>query len=222
MALTARSSLRPFSFVARFGFFLLAACALAAIGLLLFSDHADIAGLGRGGTVCISPDLQVAGTGLEDMPLLQHALKLGHTSPNARISMCAAAPTMAQRALSALAQLPVSLLYLAVFFLFARTVRAAEADGPFTPRVAGLLRAAGWTLLVGGYLAHAVQDTAGGALENTFAVRGDVFFHTTGDIVLGGVVTFPLWTLLAGLGLLTIARILKVGARMHDELAATI
>ncbi|ROO90766.1 hypothetical protein EDD29_8505 [Actinocorallia herbida] len=77
-------------------------------------------------------------------------------------------------------------------------------------------------LIIGGYLAHAAHDVAEGALENTFSVPGTDLHTGTGYLLLEGVLTLPLADLLAGLGLLTIARIMRIGARMHDELSATV
>lgn len=208
-------------------FALLVGLTVAGTAATVFDDHSSFLGSGTG-RVCAEPQVTFGG-GEYDKALAPYREMLNRevVAPDAAVTVaglrvCDHTPATAQRVLDSLTQAPEFLLYFAVFFLFFRLLRAAESDGPFSPLVAGRLRTTGWTLIVGGYLAHAIQNAARTALENTFAVPDGMLHYGSGFVVAKGVFTLPLTDLLTGLGLLTVARILRVGARMRDEPAGAI
>lgn len=217
-----RNPLQPFSAAVRFVFALLVVFTIAGIGFMAFGNRTSFLGVGDT-SVCVTPELRFGGTDFEKgLAPFKEMIEPGAGVMVKNLSICDHTPSAMRRALSSLTQAPEFVLYFAVFFLFFRLVRAAESDGPFSPLVAARLRTVGWTLIIGGYLAHAVQDAAETALENTFAVPGSMMDDGNGMVLADGLLTLPLPDLLTGLGLLTIARIMKVGAQMHDDLAGTI
>ncbi|GAA0966620.1 DUF2975 domain-containing protein [Actinocorallia libanotica] len=221
MSRASRNPLQPFSFAVRFVLVLLVTSTVVGV-LLVVSKEGYFMGAG-GSLVCTTPELRFAGTEYDKGLTAYRELVRPDTMILMKsMQMCDDTPSMTQRALDSMTQAPGFLLYFTVFFLFFRLLRTAETDGPFSPLVAVRLRIIGWTLIVGGYLAHAVQDGMSAALVDTFAVPGDLMHNGIGLILLEGALTLPLPDLLTGLGLLTIARIMQVGARMRDDLAGVV
>lgn len=223
-----RNPLQPFSFAVRFVFGFLVVATVGGFGYAAFTDRASFLGVGDTSVVCAHPEVRFAGGEYEEAlapywnVLRDETVKPGSELLVERVRLCDLDASPAQGVLEALTGAPSYLLYLSVFFLFFRLVRAAEKNGPFHPLVAGRLRTLGWTLIVGGYLAEAVRDAAEAALANTFVVPGTALYTEPGLVLWESVLTLPIANLLAGLGLLTLARIMRIGARMHEDLAGTV
>ncbi|MDX6743999.1 DUF2975 domain-containing protein [Actinocorallia sp. A-T 12471] len=222
-----RDPLQPFSLVIRLIFGGLVAVWLVGLVAAVFSENFSFGGVDKA-VLCVEPEVRVAGGEYEEAlasywaTLREMTVKPGSELLVTGLRMCDFTPSVEQRALSGLASLPSALVYLVIFFLFYRLVRAAATRGPFAPDVAARLRTIGWTLIVGGYLGSAVGDAATLALQNTFTMPGTDFHHGPVFILLGGVLSFSPTEALTGLGLLTIARLMRVGARMHEDLRGTV
>jgi hypothetical protein len=106
----------------------------------------------------------------------------------------------------------------AVLILLWRVIRAARQTGPFTVGVAVAMRRLGWLVIGGTAAAAAIQEIALDQLLNTMLTPatgyGDAFFS-----VLHALLPVPV---LAGAGLLSFARIIRLGAAMDDEIKVTV
>jgi hypothetical protein len=134
------------------------------------------------------------------------------------LEMCASHPTLGQRTLVTLTQAPANILYLAVLVQLWLLVVAARRNGPFALGVSRRLRVLAWFILGG-----AVVTAVGQSLARTFFTRTLV----SGSVppwsdAISSVLSnlFPLLLLVCGL--LTLARIIRAGARMYDDLAGTV
>ncbi|MFJ5304856.1 DUF2975 domain-containing protein [Streptomyces sp. NPDC088350] len=120
------------------------------------------------------------------------------------------------RLLSTLTELPSSALYLGALFLLYRVIRAARQDGPYTVHTAGRLRLLGWYLAVGSLVRHLTESVAGAALLNS--LRTGDHRPLLYDVDKG----MPYFALLTGIGLLSLARIMRVGTAMREDLEGVI
>ncbi len=140
------------------------------------------------------------------------------------ITACALHPGAAQWALYLLTRLPVVVLWASILLLAWRLIRTAERTGPFTPQVSTLMRQLGWTVIGGVMLAAALRQLGVDVLTGmlmTPRVYSPPFIAV--DVLIGT----PLRTLfpaaaLAGAGLLSFARIIRLGAAMDEEIRATV
>jgi hypothetical protein len=195
-------------------FILVVAAVLVGI-VLIFAVFGTIqlGGLGSG-PACTGVRLDgitVAG------PAVAH-LRPGATSSASQITLCASHPTVGQRALVSLTWVPAVALYLAVVLLLAQLLRAVRTAGPFAVTVARRLRFLGWFILAGSVIVAAGQSAAQSAFASTVAA-GDV--PAVGHAVSAGIAVL-LVPLLIACGLLTLARVIRAGAQMSDDLAGTV
>ena len=117
-----------------------------------------------------------------------------------------------------LTQAPAAVLYLAILLLLWRLVRTIRRDGPFADLVAGRLRFLAWFILAGSAAVAAGQSLAQSAFAATIVtdpVPADS--NVTGALTDGLVLP-----VLVACGLLTLARVIRAGARMSDDLAGTV
>ena len=130
--------------------------------------------------------------------------------------VCAAHPTAGQALAAAVTVLPIDLLRLGALYLAMRLTRTAARDGVYTVQAARLLLILGWWLLAGGLVATVIE---------AFARLN----------LLGQLVTWPVdwgqWSVAwsvswpvawIGLGLITLARIMRIGAGMRADLEGTV
>ena len=195
-------------------FILIVAAVLVGI-VLIFAVFGTIqlGGLGSG-PAC-------TGVGLTGMtvtgPAVAH-LSPGVTSSASQITLCASHPTAGQRALVSLTWVPAVALYLAVVLLLAQLLRAVRTAGPFAVTVARRLRFLGWFVLAGSVIVAAGQSAAQSTFASTVAARP---VPAVSHAVSAGIAVL-LVPLLIACGLLTLARVIRVGARMNDDLAGTV
>ncbi|WP_024876012.1 DUF2975 domain-containing protein [Saccharomonospora piscinae] len=131
------------------------------------------------------------------------------------VGMCAQSPTTGQRLLGVLSQAPTFGVFVGTLLLAIRLLRGASRDGIFTLRVAGRLRTLGWFVLVGEAVATLVEALASNWLTSTMMVdRHDLFSINEWDV--------PVMALLAGAGLVSMARIMRAGATMREDLEGTV
>jgi|HubBroStandDraft_3_1064219.scaffolds.fasta_scaffold200241_1 hypothetical protein len=134
------------------------------------------------------------------------------------LQACAAHPGTGQRALYTLTSLPGWLVWGCVLLLLWRVISAARRTGPFTARTAAAMRWLGWLIIAGSVVAALIQGFALDELLNTMLMPRTSFYN---------LIFAPLQALLpvpalAGAGLLTFARFIRLGADMDDEIKGTV
>jgi hypothetical protein len=135
-----------------------------------------------------------------------------------QVSLCADHPTVGQRALVTLTQAPAAVLYLAILLLLWQLVRTIRRGGPFAVLVARRLRFLAWFILAGSAVITAGQSMAQSAFTSTI-VTDPVPVDSNVTSALSGGLALPV---LIACGLLTLARVIRVGARMSEDLAGTV
>jgi hypothetical protein len=141
------------------------------------------------------------------------------SGPSNPLSVCVINATGGQRALAYLGSAPQTLFKLAVFVLVAWLLLVARREGPFAPRVHRMLMVLGWFVIAGSVVASVVHDVAGAyflasAVTVPVPVKDDVL-----SALYGAVLSVPV---LAGCAVLTLARIMRAGSLMRDDLEGTV
>jgi hypothetical protein len=214
---TSADPLRPIEVTTRLlGILLLA-------GLLATAVFAVVGALGvAGGHVGItdacasvpSSVVPVTAHGAED-PLVPR-MASGGTAVEESLLLCDPSPVAWQRVVYLVGALATSIT-LGGFLLLVRVlVRRAGTRGLFSPDVARLTRVLGWYVM-GGALAAALVSAVADASLVGHVVPG--FFSA--DVVVACWET-PWTALLAGIGVLSIARVMQRAAAMRQDLDATI
>jgi hypothetical protein len=212
-----RKLTEPLESVAWFYLTLMAIGLLGGIGFTVFGSG-SIGGIGRGAIVCVTQpytsyggDWHLAGGDVRARPG-------SSISINGTLEACADHPNFGQRVLDTVAVLPTALLWAGVLLLVWQMIRAARRDGPFTPRVAVIMRRLGWFILGGSLIAGLIEHLAIDWLLVTMVRLPQPFFSAIYG-PLRGLVPVPL---LAGAALLSFARIIRLGAEMDDEIKGTV
>ncbi|WP_406126345.1 hypothetical protein OHQ89_31250 [Streptomyces canus] len=130
---------------------------------------------------------------------------------------CAESPDTYLSVLHQLGTLPTTLLLISGLFLLHRLLRDAARDGVHTERTASRLRLLGWWLLVGSVVAEVAETGARAALLAELSKATDFSAGTWLDLW-----TPPYLAVLTGLGLLTFARITRVGAALRIDLEGVV
>jgi hypothetical protein len=111
--------------------------------------------------------------------------------------------------------LPGTVLFIGALLLIYRLIRGAERDGIYTAATAGRLRALGWFLLIGALVKMVVEMLAANRLLATMVTTQvgwtEPFRWET-----------PWTVLLTAVGLLSFARIMRLGVEMRDDLQGTV
>ena len=198
-------------------FFAMLVTAFVLLGLfaLAFGSHSvTILGFGHG-PACASVSLN--GVPIEGSGPTIPGLRPGASALTVPSSVCVTQPSAGQRALSILTTLPSALLYLAIVVLVFRLLIVVRSLGPFVVPVVSRLRFLAWFLLIGSVAATVTQNIAAAEFLAS-AVNQPV--PVAGDALTG---VSHLWVpLLGACALLTLARIMRTGARMQDDLAGTV
>ena len=172
---------------------------------------------GFGGRVtCASAPLN--GLNFEYHGNTQFNLGPGRTAAPDSMELCASHPTLGQRTLVTLTEAPTYALYLAVLVLLWLLVLTVRRHGPFAAGVSRRLRGLGWFILAGGLATTAGESAARGYYAAT-VVGHPVLVPT---YVVNDVLRSLIPLALIACGLLTLARIIRAGARMCDDLAGTV
>jgi Protein of unknown function (DUF2975) len=203
------------SVTAIFGSLLLASVLVGAGAAL--SGRGSFEGLGHTSICVAQPDYGYGGgTGH-----LGVAARPGASiSINGTLEACANHPGVNQRVLYTLTNLPSLLIWACVLFLLWRVIVAARRRGPFTVQVAAAMQRLGWLIIAGSVISAVVQRFALDQLLNTMLTTGDNFggFGVI-TVALAGLLPVPA---LAGAALLTMARIIRLGADMDEEIKGTV
>ena len=141
------------------------------------------------------------------------------SGPSNPMSVCVMHATGGQRALAYLGSAPPTLFKLAIFALVAWLLLVARREGPFTPRVHRMLMVLGWFVIAGSAVVSVAHGVAGAYfLASTVTVpvpvKDDVL-----SALYGAVLGAPV---LVGCAVLTLARIMRAGSLMRDDLEGTV
>jgi hypothetical protein len=202
-----------------------------ALAALLFAGIGTVTGSGMGVVLPLSypaggwqpvcADASINGMSFNgDDPTLVGAPGTTSVSgPSNPLSVCVMSATGRQRALAYLGSAPQTLFKLAVFVLVSWLLLVARRRGPFVPRVHRMLMFLGWLVIAGSVIASVAHGVAGAyflasAVTAPVPVKDDAL-SALYDAVLGAPV-------LVGCALLTLARIMRAGSRMRDDLEGTV
>ncbi len=191
----------------------LAGVLLSVVVIFAVFGTIELGGLGSG-PACSGVHLNgIAVTGPAVARLMPGATASGGT-----VSLCASHPTTGQRMLVGLTWIPTVALYLAIILQLGQLLRVARAAGPFAAIVAQRLRFLGWFVLAGSLVAVVAQSVAQSAFVSTVVTGSVPAMRNAAEAGLA-VIFVPL---LVACGLLTLARVIRVGAQMSDDLAGTV
>lgn len=188
------------------------------IGLVstALDSHTSTFGLGHD-PVCTDAPLNGITLGEAANNILPHLRPAASSYPSA-IGACSSRPTAGQRTLVTLTEAPTFLFYLAILLLLWQLLRTVRRAGPFAAAIARRVRFLGWFIL-GGWLAVTVgQSVAQSYFVATVVTDHVLFISNAVNDMLRGI--FP--PVLITCGLLTLARVMRAGAQMNDDLAGTV
>jgi hypothetical protein len=198
---------------------LMSAMVAALLGVSLYatatSSHPVWFGFGSPG-VCASAPLN--GLNFTYHGNSQINIGRGRWATADSMQLCSSHPTLPERILVTLTGAPTYALYLTVLVLLWVLVLTVRRHGPFAVKVSRRLRILGWFILAGGLATVAGESAA----RCYFAATVIGHSVAVGTIVINDVLNSIIPLLLIVCGLLTLARILRAGARMHDDLAGTV
>jgi hypothetical protein len=173
----------------------------------------SIGGFGHGTVCATNPQVMVSGDGHAPFA----ARPGSYLSLDAPLQACALHPGATQRILYTLTGLPAMLLWVGLLLLLWRLIKIATRRGPLAFEVAAAMRFLGWFILAGYLVAGVIQMAANDALLNTMVAHQD----NTGAGVHALISGLPV-PLLVGTGLLTFARITRIGAALDEDLKGTV
>jgi hypothetical protein len=142
-------------------------------------------------------------------------LKPGVTAAAQGVTVCTPNPSLSQHLLTTLAQAPNYLLFIAVLLTIWLLIRDAKRNGLYTARMAQQLRWLGWLLGLGSLTVMVIQGEA-----NSYLAASMV--HTTSPLTNVDYWQVPTVTLLTALGVLSFARIMRIGTTMREDLDGTV
>jgi hypothetical protein len=152
-----------------------------------------------------------------DGPVSVPGLAAGSHASLGTVSICANSPASALRLAGLLAAWPCTLLWLAFLLRLRGLLKAASLPGALSSAAtAGRLRALGWLLTGGGIAAGIIESAANITILTSLVHYPGLGWFEPGQI------NFSFITLILGLTLITIARVMRLGAMMREELDATI
>lgn len=190
--------------------------ALTCVGMIAaavatVAGSGSIMGLGESFVYVDVPDI----VGSSDLQLGRWSLHDGVSANTSGYRFFATHPDVGQRVWYTLTLLPGSVLFIGALLLAYRLVRGAERDGIYTAATAGRVRTLGWFLLIGAIVKMVVGVVAANRLLATMVTNqvdwiGPIRWQT------------PWTVLLTAVGLLSFARIMRIGAEMRDDLQGTV
>ncbi|MEN3361521.1 MAG: hypothetical protein V7637_5503 [Mycobacteriales bacterium] len=131
-------------------------------------------------------------------------------------SLCASRPSVGQRVFGSLTEAPTALVYLLALAGLVRLLRVADRRGPFHTATARTVAQLGWWLLLAVPLAAVVEAVAGNAL------LADLVTDHVGRLHWVDGVHPPFAAIITGTAVVTVARLLRIGAGMREEIEATV
>ncbi len=150
-------------------------------------------------------------------PVSVSGLATGTKASLATINICSNHPTAALRFAGFAAAWPYTILWAIFLFRLRRIMTFAAQPGMlYSAETAIQLRDIGWLMTGGGIAASVVASTA-----RIFIFTRLVHYPGLGWFAPWQV-DFSVWTLIIGLALISIARIMRLGATMREELDVTV
>ncbi|WUH92866.1 DUF2975 domain-containing protein [Streptomyces sp. NBC_00433] len=212
-----RSPLEPMAGAVRAIVTLFAVLAVGAVlgSVLVHGAHPRFLGIGDS-SFCV-PDTSTT-VGGNDPALRELAHAPGAVVvADAHPSYCTDDPGTAQSLLHVAKQLPPFVFTVGALLLVFRLIRGAEGADLYTTRTAQRLRALGWWLLAGSVLSAIAVSVAGQALVDSLDRGG----HAG---IVGALMSWdvPFMAILTGLGVLSFARVMRVGVTMREDLDGTV
>jgi len=183
-------------------------------GLMAAFGVTSFLGFGSDFEACVSAPWGVAHVNGFGNPL--GGLRPGISTEPGTFQVCVNQPGLTQKLLSDLTTVPSGLLYVGLAVLVVQLARTTAGQGAFTLRTAGQLRRLAWVLLIGEFVAGGVQAAA------TLGLFDSMTTYRTSPIAAVEFWPFPWLALFVSLGLLTFARIVRLGVTMREENEATI
>ncbi|MER5472926.1 DUF2975 domain-containing protein [Streptomyces sp. NPDC002685] len=209
-----RNPLEPLSSAVKGIVTLLTALMVAGVlGLFVDGSHLRAFGIGDQ-SACVTDTSTTVGGG--DAPEFKPA-------PGATVELdahpryCTDNLTTAQSLLHTATQVPAFVFSAGALLLVILLIRGAEREGLYTARTAGRLRRLGWWLAAGSVLAAIAESTAEQSLVHSLSRNAD------GSTVTGLLSwQIPYMAILTGLGVLSFARVMRVGITMREDLDGTV
>jgi hypothetical protein len=217
---TERKLTEPLGNVVSWFLMVTAGILLLLLVLAPFDSQITIWGFGRGSVCADVPSNAFTIGGPISAPggdIVSH-IKPGASSFPRELGICVDRPTVGQRVLVTLTQAPAFALYVALLLLLSRLLRTVGSAGPFDLLVSRRLRFLAWFILAGSLFVAAGQSAARSGFAST-VVTGPV--PVAGDVV-SDLISALFTPLLIACGLLTLARVIRVGAQMRDDLVGTV
>ncbi|MER5384601.1 DUF2975 domain-containing protein [Streptomyces sp. NPDC002688] len=214
---TVRNPLEPMSSAVKGIVTLIAVALVAGVLSALFVDGAHLQVLGIGDkSVCVMDTSTTMGGG--EVPPSEFKPAPGATVDlDAHPNYCTTDPTTAQSLLHTATQVPPFVFSVGALLLVLLLIRGAEGDGLYTARTAGRLRRLGWWLVAGSVLAAIAESTTEQSLVHSLSRNPD-------DTTVTGLLTWdmPFMAVLTGLGVLSFARVMRIGISMREDLDGTV
>lgn len=201
-----RNPLEPLASFSGMLLYFYAAAALMTI-YSMATGSGTFLGLGRGVFVCATS--KDAGGDIEQTSWFR--LHAGVNLNPSSLELCASKPNAEQRWLYSIQQLPDTITALAVVLLTYLVLRQAARFGLYSAGMATRLRILGWFL---------VAESVIGPTIEVYASR--TLWHTMADGPQGMQWGLGYTALFAGLALLSLARIMRVGTAMREDLEAVV
>jgi hypothetical protein len=132
------------------------------------------------------------------------------------VILCAEAPTIGQRILGILGQLPTFLVFVGALAFAVRLFRVIRRHGIFTTNAADGLRMTGWFVLVGHLVGTLIESVA------RFWLTGSMIDEPVPGLAWLGDWDVSLLALFLGVVLISFARIMRVSTAMREELDGTV
>ncbi|MFJ7966514.1 DUF2975 domain-containing protein [Streptomyces sp. NPDC096324] len=211
-----RNPLEPMSSAVTMIVALFAAVTVLGVFGSMFMDGVSVLGIGDT-TICVTDTTTTVGADDESSPMGFRAAPGVSMGLDANPRFCTDDPSAVQGLLNTATQLPSFVFTVGALLLVLRLIRGAEGDGLYTARTARRLRSVGWWLLAGSVLAAITESVGEKALIHSLSRGGDVS-------ALSGLVSWdaPYMAILTGLGVLSFARIMRVGVAMREDLDGTV
>ncbi|MFD4976378.1 DUF2975 domain-containing protein [Streptomyces sp. NPDC058424] len=210
-----RNPLEPMSTAVKTVLMLFAS--LMGMGLLasLFVDNMSVLGIGEK-LICAT---DTATIGVDEQPFPPFRPAAGaRFKVDAHPGWCTEAPTAVQSLLNSTTQLVPFIFIVGALLLALWVIRSAARDGLYTAQTAERLRRLGWWILAGSVLTAIATSVAEKALIASLSLPD------RGISAVSGLLSWdaPFMAIFTGLGVLSFARIMRVGVTMREDLDGTV
>ncbi|WP_026415614.1 DUF2975 domain-containing protein [Actinomadura oligospora] len=183
---------------------------LLALALTTLFGSGSMLGFGER-DICVQDETNTFGSAGDQVPpLFSPGVAVSHSG----LSLCVNNAPIGTRALNVATQLPSFVLYFTAILLLWRLVRHAAKAGPFHLGNVRRLQVLGWWLAIGGLVAMTVEEGARRSLIDSMYKNPEVNPLGWIDVQFSLIIT--------GAGLLAVARILRMGVRMREDLEGTV